>query len=212
MSGHGHGHGHGHDCGGGHDHPSESEMAAQFSLYTKIDTERVECLNETLDGSGRTIFKPWDQRLDKDKYVESDVDEELIFNIPFTGSVKLKGVIVIGGQDDSHPSRMRLFKNRPGMTFDDVSIEAEQEYELHPDPEGMLEYATKAARFNSVEHLTIHFPGNFGNDSTLVYYIGLRGDFTQARRHEVTICTYEARANPSDHKTNVLDSMSNMIS
>ncbi|XP_046545962.1 PITH domain-containing protein GA19395-like isoform X2 [Haliotis rubra] len=146
------------------------------------------------------------------RYVESDVDEELIFNIPFTGSVKLKGVIVIGGQDDSHPSRMRLFKNRPGMTFDDVSIEAEQEYELHPDPEGMLEYATKAARFNSVEHLTIHFPGNFGNDSTLVYYIGLRGDFTQARRHEVTICTYEARANPSDHKTNVLDSMSNMIS
>ncbi|XP_046326654.1 PITH domain-containing protein 1-like [Haliotis cracherodii] len=212
MSGHGHGHGHGHDCGGGHDHPSESEMAAQFSLYTKIDTERVECLNETLDGSGRTIFKPWDQRLDKDKYVESDVDEELIFNIPFTGSVKLKGVIVIGGQDDSHPSRMRLFKNRPGMTFDDVNIEAEQEYELHPDPEGMLEYATKAARFNSVEHLTIHFPGNFGNDSTLVYYIGLRGDFTQARRHEVTICTYEARANPSDHKTNVFDSMSNMIS
>lgn len=72
MSGHGHGHGHGHDCGGGHDHPSESEMAAQFSLYTKIDTERVECLNETLDGSGRTIFKPWDQRLDKDKVLLLD--------------------------------------------------------------------------------------------------------------------------------------------
>jgi hypothetical protein len=42
------------------------------------------------------------------QYVESDVDESLLFNIPFTGSVKLKGVIVIGGSDNSHPASMKL--------------------------------------------------------------------------------------------------------
>lgn len=26
----------------------------------------------------------------------------------FTGNVKLKGMIIIGGEDDSHPSRIRL--------------------------------------------------------------------------------------------------------
>ena len=37
----------------------------------------------------------------------------------------------------------------------------------------------RVARFNNVEHLSIYFPANFGNDSTLIYYIGLRGDFME---------------------------------
>jgi PITH domain len=37
----------------------------------------------------------------------------------------------------------------------------------------------RAARFNSVNHLTIFFPQNFGAESTKIYYIGLRGDFMQ---------------------------------
>ena len=48
----------------------------------------------------------------------SDADEELLFNIPFTGNVKLKGLIVMGGEDGTHPAKVRLFKNRPHMTFD----------------------------------------------------------------------------------------------
>ena len=35
------------------------------------------------------------------------------------------------------------FKNKPSMTFDDTGMAAEQEFELHPDPEGVLEYNTK---------------------------------------------------------------------
>nr|KAG5710366.1 hypothetical protein BaRGS_009082 [Batillaria attramentaria] len=38
------------------------------------------------------------------------------------------------------------FKNRPGMTFDDTGLEPEQEFEMNPDPEGVLEYNTKAWR------------------------------------------------------------------
>ena len=70
MSGHGHSHGggcqgegHGHD----HDHTTDAERGSAYSLYLKIDTERVQCLNEAEDGSAKYIFKPWDQRLDKEK-------------------------------------------------------------------------------------------------------------------------------------------------
>ena len=49
-----------------HDHDSP-ELGTLYSLYTKIDTEKVECLNEEVDGSGKYVFKPWDKRLDTDK-------------------------------------------------------------------------------------------------------------------------------------------------
>lgn len=29
------------------------------------------------------------------------------------------------------------------MTFDDTALEAEQEFNLHPDPDGVLEYSVK---------------------------------------------------------------------
>lgn len=209
MSGHGHSHGgcEGHD----HDHVTDADRASAFSLYLKIDTEGVQCLNEAEEGSARYVFKPWDQRLDKEKFVESDSDEELLFNIPFTGSVKLKGIIVIGGEEDTHPNKMRVFKNRPKMTFDDTSCAPDQEFEMSPDPSGVLEYATKVTRFNSCESVSLHFPSNFGGETTKVYYIGLKGEFAEAHRHEVTICTYESSPNVADHKGNLFDGVSHPI-
>ena len=76
--------------------------------------------------------------------MESDEDAELLFNVPrFTGSVKLKAVIVMGEDDGSHPSELRLFKNIPQMSFDDAAREPEQTFNLNPDPVGELEYPTK---------------------------------------------------------------------
>ena len=68
------GHGHGHGCSDEHDH-DDPERGRQFSLYTKINKDHVECLNESVEGSGKDIFKPWDERLDKEK-----VGNKLIIN------------------------------------------------------------------------------------------------------------------------------------
>lgn len=57
----------------------------------------------------------------------------------------------------------------------------------------------------------MHFPSNFGADSTKIYYIGLKGEWTQGHRHGVTICTYEARPNLGDHKLKHLDSVSKPV-
>lgn len=80
----------------------------------------------------------------------------------------MKGLIIIGGEDNKHPSKVRLwvythpeiyifisyrylsldilfirFKNRPHMTFDDVAAPADQEFNLIQDYTGTTEYATK---------------------------------------------------------------------
>ncbi|XP_014248172.1 PITH domain-containing protein GA19395 [Cimex lectularius] len=205
MSGHGHGHGHGHGCDGDHDHDETPEMGLQYSLFSKIDLDNLQCLNEAVEDSGKTIFKPWERRLDRELFVESDADEELLINIPFTGNIKLKGIIVIGGEDQTHPSKMKLYKNIPRMTFDDTSVPVDQEFDLHPDANGTLEYSTMAVKFSTVHHLTVYFPQNFGALTTRLYYIGLRGEFTPAHRHGVTICSYEAKPNVADHKTDVFN-------
>ena len=44
--------------------------------------------------------------MDKTDRVDSDADEELLINIPFTGDVKLKGIVVIGGEDETHPDKV----------------------------------------------------------------------------------------------------------
>lgn len=65
---HSHDHGHDHDCAG---ESSESdylkEIGIQYSLFKKIDMENLECLNESEEGSGKTIFKPYEERLNFEK-------------------------------------------------------------------------------------------------------------------------------------------------
>lgn len=145
--------------------------------------------------------------MDFERYVESDCDAELLFNIPFTGNVKLKGIRIIGPNDDQHPRKVRIFKNRPKMTFDDVKSKADQEFQLEKDLTGSIEYNTKVVLFNSVYHLSLHFPTNFGDSETTtrIYYIGLRGEFSEAHHHGVTICTYESAPNVADHKNDLLE-------
>ncbi|XP_064485198.1 PITH domain-containing protein CG6153-like [Ornithodoros turicata] len=210
-----HHHGHGGGCSGGDDHDlhdhDKPDLGIEYSLYSKIDLENLQCLNEETEGSGKLVFKPWNERFDADKYVESDADEELLFNIPFSGNVKLKGIIVMGGEGGSHPSKIRIFKNRPQMTFDDSQAAADQEFDLHPDSQGTLEYPVKVVKFSSVYHLSLHFPSNFGSETTKILYIGLRGEYTQARRQEIMLCSYELAPNPADHKTEAFQPLSRSV-
>jgi len=202
-------HSHSHGGCGGCDHGAAGQLGeesgVQYSLYQKIDFSKMECLNESEEDSGKRVFRPWQSRLDKNSSdcVTSDCDAELLFNIPFTGNIKLKGLIIIGGEDETHPSKVRLFKNRPNMTFDHASTKADQEFDLVRDEQGNVEYNTKVVTFSSVHHLSLHFPSNFGgddSDETKIYWIGLKGEFTEAQRTGVVNAVYEARPMLKDHK------------
>lgn len=60
---HDHDHAHHHGCS--HEATdNELELGVQYSLFKKIDMCNLECLNEESVGSGKTVFKPYEQRLD----------------------------------------------------------------------------------------------------------------------------------------------------
>jgi hypothetical protein len=59
--------GHRHACDGDHNHDETPEMGLEYSLYSKINLEDLECLNEKREGSGKDVFKAWENRLDFEK-------------------------------------------------------------------------------------------------------------------------------------------------
>ena len=152
-----HNHVHGDHCECSQEIKTEN-LAVLYNLYSKIDLQNLECLNESIENSGKSVFRPWDERLDGDKVFNSLLlscshrfyyrfkiciffplslsrvmltkNCYLIFrrwcNITtrwfsyyvafnqsfvifrFTGNVKLKGLIIIGGEEGKHPSVVHL--------------------------------------------------------------------------------------------------------
>jgi len=184
---------HGHEGCCGHGDGIDESNSFAYSLYQKINIENVECLNERIDGSGIKVFKPWAERLSFDESVESDCDGELLYNVPFIGDVKLKGIVIIG---DEELSSLRLFKSKMRMSFDDVAVEPDQEFRVQHDPQGTIEYPIKPTKFSNVHHLTIHLVNRDKDDDSKpcrIYYIGLKGEFTQVNRDGIVIANYEIR-------------------
>uniref|UniRef100_A0A8R1EE58 PITH domain-containing protein n=1 Tax=Caenorhabditis japonica TaxID=281687 RepID=A0A8R1EE58_CAEJA len=202
MCSHGHSHG---GCGAEHIPEVGGDDVYRYDMVSYIDLDKVTTLNESIDGAGRKVFKMMEMRDDKTDYVESDCDAELLFNIPFTGHVRLHGLSIIGDEDASHPAKIKLFKDKEAMSFDDCSIEADQEIDLKQDPRGIVDYPLKASKFANLHHLSILITANFaGTDSeTKVFYIGLRGEFQHEFRQRVAIATYESRAQLKDHKNEI---------
>ncbi|KAF7256254.1 hypothetical protein EG68_06708 [Paragonimus skrjabini miyazakii] len=187
------------------------DPAASFSLYKFINLHALECLNESVAGSGKSVFKPYESRKDTSVFVESDADEELLFNISFTGSVKLKGIIIAGDPSDQHPKDVTLYKNKPFMTFSDTDGEGDQSLCLSLDPFGDIVYPVKVARFSNVKYLGLHIRTNYGADTSRLHYIGLRGDFTPGVRQEVVITNYELTPNIADHKVDLFNPSGHLI-
>ncbi|KAJ1673483.1 hypothetical protein EV182_005143 [Spiromyces aspiralis] len=195
---HGHGGGHDHD----HDHSHDSEEVLKDSLFTKIDLDNVRCMNEKEKDSIKGVFKPWDERMDVTKYVDSDADEQLIIHIPFTGQVKLKSILIRGGPDGTAPRTMKVYSNRPGIDFDNVESEKpSQVFSLVQAPNNAqpIEYNTNVIKFRQVTHLTLFFADNFGEDTTRILYIGLKGDWIAVKQKTLSGVVYEATPNLKDH-------------
>ena len=55
-----------HSCSRTCQHVDETNVG-HWNLYTKIDTFNLQCYNEKHDGSGKDVFRAWDERLDRSK-------------------------------------------------------------------------------------------------------------------------------------------------
>ena len=104
------------------------------------------------------------------QFCESDADEQLIVRIPFTGSVKLRSILLKTEPGQASPRTMRVFANQR-LDFDDAenakpTLEIELVQPTDTSSREPVEYAVRAAKFPAVRVLTLYFPDNHGADST----------------------------------------------
>ncbi|KAL2021153.1 hypothetical protein VTK56DRAFT_7459 [Thermocarpiscus australiensis] len=206
MSHHCHDEHHDHSSHGGgaeHDHSDDMAPALQFSLYQHINFDEITTLNEAQYGSGKAVVKKtWAERMDPEPELASDVDEQLLINIPFTGQVKLHSILLRTSDSDSAPKTLKVIINRDDVDFPTAEeTDGTQTFELSRTSE-VQELPVRRARFNAVRRLTLFFPDNFGDgdeDVTRISYVGFKGEWMQLGRAPANIL-YEAAANPGDHK------------
>ncbi|OAF65524.1 PITH domain-containing protein 1 [Intoshia linei] len=199
-----HDHNHGHSCS--HDVIEESIFNGKtYTLHKNVEFEHLLCLNETTEDSGKFILKDWDKRFDGDEYLESYADEELIIRIPFGQSVNIKNLIIMGVDEESHPSAIQLYKNK-ALTFNDTRLKCDQSFNLICDTKGLVEYPVKGYKFSNLRMFTIFIPKSFSGGNTKIKYIGLKGEVSKVQPSKQGIIVYESRANPVDHKTNLINS------
>ncbi|CEG81475.1 hypothetical protein RMATCC62417_15674 [Rhizopus microsporus] len=157
----------------------------QFLLYSKIDLDNIRCLNEAEPNSGQKVIRPWNERMDDTKYLESDADEQLIVFVPFTGIVKLRSICLRTDNTDAAPSKVKVFINREDVDFDAAeSYTPVQEFDLVQGSNEVIEYTTKATKFSNVRNITLFFSENFGEDTSIIRYLGFKGEWSEVRLNE----------------------------
>lgn len=193
------------------DHLAPPNTNEAQTLYPYIDVANVTALNVTNIAAAGGIVRPYQDRLLDDPVLESDVDEEIIIHIPFTGEVRLHSVLLRSEGDESSPAEVHLYKDQPQLDFEQAESSKPQQILPYPaniglgsstadGNDGIVQFAVNRPKFTSMTSLTLYIPKNYGAEQTRLTYIGLRGDFSKLTKAPV-IAQYEAAANPADHKT-----------
>lgn len=182
---------HDHDC-------EEASCGPAWSLHKHIDLHNVRCLNEAAEGSAQGVFRAWDKRLEApDTLLESNDDDlELLLHIPFEGAAKVKALCIIGVAGGYSPSEVRVFTNRDDLDFGTANdLPPVQRWDLAENLRGDIELPCNVAKFSGVHSLDLHFPSNYGADTSRISFIGIKGEFSE-RKREAVQAVYEVRPVP----------------
>lgn len=146
---------------------STQDYGPHVELSTFITKSGCECLNESDD-------HPLAHCLDNNKqtYLESDCDEQLIITLSFSQPIKLHS-IKIRAPEGYGPKTMKLFLNQPSSLDFDKAESSEPVQALELKPEDLTDDAKpihlKYVKFQNVNSLTIFVKDNqTGKDTTRI--------------------------------------------
>lgn len=180
------------------------------SLRQCIDFSRLTGLNLAVPNSEiEKVFK--EDKFDVSFCLESDLDAQMIINIPFTGYVKLFSVILRTSNDENCPKTIKLYKNNQSLDFNTDTkptytvIQPQIGHDSTSDPSDettFVEHYLPRNQFQSTTQLSILINDNYSDDEdeiSKIYYLEIRGQFQSDFKKDPVITLYESAANPADH-------------
>ena len=106
----------------------------------------------------RNPFKPLEEKLTDEPFLESDADEQLLVSIELSQTYKLTAITLAGPDDGSAPKTVKLFANRSAMSFDDCEdFKPTQTLELSSTSATLPLQLTK---FSNVTSLSVFLENN----------------------------------------------------
>ena len=169
-------------------------------LSSSINKEQIYAYNEKIQGNCKKIFKSKENKLDKNDFTESvDGDPELLIYIPFITQSKIRSMTLIGGEEGTSPSCVKLYVNQENPDFDLAESTPTQEIDCIEDPNGEKQYMLSPIKFGSVWSVTLIVTGNFSGNNSKIYYIGFEGIATK-KKQRYLVGTYELNPLPGTMK------------
>ncbi|SPO23661.1 uncharacterized protein UTRI_03813_B [Ustilago trichophora] len=217
-----HNHSHSGPCGHDHHHDDDSHVKPdegdQDLLYSSIDRDRILTLNETVPGSGASIFKPWDRRLDPLPELVSDADDQLIIHIPFTSSVKLSTLLFRPSPNPPFtPESIKLYKNLPesSISFDDLPSLTPNKITTTlnsiptiSDTSQIISFPLAPVKWSNTDSVTIFIESSLGGDHSGIQFLGFKGKSSGYTRQAPQNIVYESAPQLKDHSKVGTDSLS----
>ncbi|OCH95216.1 DUF1000-domain-containing protein, partial [Obba rivulosa] len=139
----------------------------QTSLLEHLDVSQLTCLNENGEHTLKSIVGDR-KRNTSSAYLESDVDEQLLLNVTFNQTTRIRALALQTKPEHAAqaPARIKLILNRPTLGFDDVDDSGVvQELELTPEQvRDGKPVPLRFVRFQAVNTLHIFVESNQGGE------------------------------------------------
>lgn len=146
----------------------DATTAGDVSLLEYLESAQVNCLNESDDHGIKSIVSTKGKNT-SNSYLLSDADEQLLINIYFNQTVRVRSISIQTKEPLSGPKKIKLFINKPSLGFEDVEDaeepEASQIVELAEDVvKDGKRIPLRFVRFQSVNSLHIFVSSNHGGE------------------------------------------------
>ncbi|KAF8226215.1 DUF1000-domain-containing protein [Tricholoma matsutake] len=153
----------------------------QISLLEFLDLSQLNCLNETPDHTFKSIVS-LKTRNSSSNYLLSDVDEQLLLNISFNQTVRVRSIVIHSSVESQAPRTIKILVNRPNLGFEDVEDAEEPEVTQVLSISDAIVTEGKPillrfVRFQAVNSLHIFISSNHGNvDETRIDGLDILGN------------------------------------
>jgi len=148
-------------------------------LLEFLDLSQLNCLNEAEQHTFKSIVSS-KSRNATGSYLLSDADEQLLLNIPFNQTVRVRSIVLQSNSELQRPKHIKLLVNRPSLGFEDVEDasepEAAQILELsNEDVKEGNRIVLRFVRFQAVNSLHIFVQSNHGDDESRIDVLDVFG-------------------------------------